>query len=92
MSAVMGVVQCGHFADKGCLQMRMFVLFSAKKTLDFSKFMVYPHRQRGVESVWRFCRQGRRGPIFRDFLDEPLFFMDGWTFFMDGPIFLISHY
>jgi len=34
-----GVVQCGHFVDKGVLQMRMSALFGAK-TSDFLKFMV----------------------------------------------------
>jgi len=47
-----------------------FRTFWCKKTLDFSKFMVYPHGQdgRGVEPVRTFCGQGREGGQFFAFL------------------------
>jgi len=54
-----GFVQCGHFSDKGALQMWTSELFGAK-ILEFSKFMVCPHGQvGGVEPVWIFF--GQRG-------------------------------
>jgi len=62
-------VQCGNFADKeGFLQMRMSH-FLAKKTSDFSKFMVCPHGQEGLSQ----CRQGGRRVNFllASFMDGP---------------------
>jgi len=50
-----GFVQCGHFADKGVLQMRTSKLFG-EKISDFSKFIVRSHGQRGMgEPVRIFC-------------------------------------
>jgi len=67
MSAVKekrGFVQCGHFLTwrREVLQVRMSALFSAKKTSDFSKFMVCPNGQGG--KGLNQCGQGARGGQF----------------------------
>jgi len=46
--------------------------FLVQKASEFSKFIVCPHGQEGVEPV----RTRRKGLIFRVFV---------WTSFMDGP-------
>jgi len=62
-----GVVQCGHFADKGgrVLQMRTSALFGAK-TSDFLKFMVRPHGPEGLNQCGHFSDKGEEGQFCAD--------------------------
>jgi len=64
---------------RGVLRMRTPALL-AKKTSDFSKFIVCPHGQevrREVSQCGHFADKCGRGLIFRDFVQ---------TSFMDGPL------
>jgi len=66
MSAAGRFVQCRHFSrQRGRRLFRYEGLHFAKKTLDFSHFMVCPHRQ--TEGLSQ-CRQGGRESIFYDFM------------------------
>jgi len=47
-SAVRGVVQCGHFTDKGVLQMRTFALFGAKTFKFFEIYGVFARTGEGL--------------------------------------------
>jgi len=59
-----GYVQCGHFSDKGVLQIRTSALFGAKN-FGYFEFMVFPHGQ-GGEGVWGTADKGE-GVIFSQF-------------------------
>jgi len=65
-----GLIQCGHFSDKGVLQMRTSALFCAK---NLSKFMVCPHEQ-GGKRVVEPIQRGEGGQFFSILCGRPL-----WT-------------
>jgi len=56
-----------HFATRGSSDVD--VRFWCKKTLDFSKFMMWPQGQgeRGLSQCGHFVSNGKGEPIFRDF-------------------------
>jgi len=59
MIAVMGIVQCGHFADRGSLQMRTFALFDPKNVRFFEIYTVPVQiRGRGLSQCGYFADKG----------------------------------